>query len=184
MPRKRASTRRKARRAAKAAPSHVRGIYSARQLATLTLDEEHARNNALYALSLMRTRGYSLTRVAREAELTREAVRKWTGRTMHKVGRRWHARASDKLVRMMKVLTPRGEEAVPIYDSRTASTLGAYHAAVREALRGNTAALRRFRGKTIRSGKRAYPLLTRMDTLTRLANAGALPEYQIYSSRS
>ncbi len=180
---KRAARRATGRRNRKGQRPTARPIYSAHELARLTLADEQARGNALHALSLMRMRGYSLARAARETDLRPEAVRGWVGRSLAKRGRRWVARTSDKLVRVMKVLTVRGEQAVPIYSSRTASTLGAYHAAVREALRGNVAALRPFRGKAIRSGKQAYPLLTRMDTLARLANAGALPEYEIYGVR-
>jgi len=174
-PTRRAATRRR--------PTGARPIYTDHAFAQLTLAQESARNEALYALSLMRTQGLSLTAAAREAGLSRETMRAWVGRTLTKRGRRWAARPSDKLVRMMKVLTPRGMVTVPIYSSRTASTLGQYHAAVRDALRGDTSALRAFRGKSIRSGKLAYPLITRMDTLARLAMANELPENDIYGLR-
>ncbi len=162
-----------------------RPIYSERELARLSLGQEQARGNALDALSFMRSKGYSLARAARETDLKPEAVRAWVGRSLTKQGGRWVARRADKLVRVMAVLTPRGVQHVPIFDSRAASQLGAYHAAVKEALRGNVDALKRFRGKSFRTGgKRGYPFITDLRVLKRLAQAGALPEYQIYGQRA
>src|SRR5207244_3499636 len=46
-----------------------RPIYSERELARLSLAQEQARGNALDALSFMRSKGYSLARAAREADL-------------------------------------------------------------------------------------------------------------------
>ena len=137
------------------------------------------------ALSLMRSKRYSLRRAAKEVDLTPEAVRAWTGRSITRKGRRYLARGADKLVRVMAVLTERGVLHVPIYDSRAASQLGAYHAAVREALRGNLDALRPFRRKHFRTGgKQGFPFITDLRVLKRLAHAGALPEYQIYGLRA
>ena len=163
----------------------ARPLYEERDLARLTLAQEQARGNALEALSLMRSRGYSLTRAAKEVDLTRQAVRAWTGRSITKKGRRYVARGADKLVRVMAVLTPRGVQQVPIYNSRAASQLGAYHAAVREALRGNVGALKPFRRRHFRTGgKQGFAFITDLRVLKRLANAGALPEYQIYALRA
>jgi hypothetical protein len=194
MPRKKATpakgpkTRGKPKRTATAKPTPVfnaRPIYSERELRVLSLGQEQARGNALQALSLMRSQGYSLTRAAREVEMTREAVRAWTGRSITKKGRRFVARGADKLVREMQVLTERGPQTVPMFDSRAASQLGAYHAAVKEALRGRPEALKAFRRKTLRTGgKRALPFITDLRVLKRLAQAGALPEYQIYGLRA
>ena len=157
-------------------------IYSESGLHALTLDQAHARSGALEALSLMRAKGFSLTRAANEVGLTRESVKGWTGPSIRKRGRRYVAGRSDKLVRQMKVITPRGVEAVPIFDSRVASKLGAYNSAVGEALRGNVAALKPFRGKSFRTGgKRGFKFVTDMRVLKRLAQAGALPEYDIYA---
>jgi hypothetical protein len=178
----------KPKRADTATPTPVfnaRPIYSERELRALSLAQEQARGNALEALSLMRSKGYSLTRAAREVEMTREAVRAWTGRSITKKGRRFVARGADKLVREMQVLTARGPQTVPIFDSRAASQLGAYHAAVKEALRGRPEALKTFRRKTLRTGgKKGFPLITDLRVLRRLAQAGALPEYQIYGLRA
>src|SRR2546422_945872 len=162
----------------------ARPLYEERDLARLTLAQEQARGNALEALSLMRSKRYSLRRAAKEVDLTPEAVRAWTGRSIAKKGRRYVARGADKLVRVMAVLTERGVQQVPIYDSRAASQLGAYHAAVREALRGNPDALKPFRRKHFRTGgKQGFPFITDLRVLKRLAHAGALPEYQIYGLR-
>src|SRR5713226_4227851 len=103
MPRKRRHARgRKPRTRRRALAKHpireARPIYEERDLARLTLAQEQARGNALEALSLMRSKGYSLTRAAKEVDLTRQAVRAWTGRNIAKKGRRYAARRADKLV--------------------------------------------------------------------------------------
>lgn len=161
----------------------ARPIYTEHALDKLTLEQDLARNDALHALSLMRVTGWSLTRAAREVGRTRDAVRAWVGRSIGKRHGRFRAQASDKLVRKMAVLTPRGTIHEPIYDSRVASKLGAYHAAVKAALSGDVKALAPFRGKSFRTGgKRGFPFLTNLRTLRRLAEADALPEYQIYET--
>ena len=173
------STRGKAKRPAPI--FGARPIYTEHEFEKLTLEQDIARNNALHALSLMRVNGWSLTRAAREVGRTREAVLAWTGRSIGRRNGRFVARASDKLTRKMAVLTPRGTQYVPIFDSRVASKIGAYHAAVKAALRGDLKALAPFRGKSFRTGgKRGFPFLTNLRTLRRLAEAGELPEYQIY----
>lgn len=159
----------------------ARAIYAEHEFEKLTLEQDIARNNALHALSLMRVNGWSLTRAAREVGRTRDAVRAWTGRSIGRRNGRFVARASDKLARKMAVLTPRGMQYVPIFDSRVASNLGAYHAAVKAALRGDPKALAPFRGKTFRTGgKHGFAFITNIRMLRRLAEAGELPEYQIY----
>ncbi|MEZ4412423.1 MAG: hypothetical protein R2910_05520 [Gemmatimonadales bacterium] len=160
----------------------ARPIYSESRLRALSPDEAHARSRALEGISLMRREGYSLARAAREVGLTSKAVRSWGGPTVRKVGRRYVAKRFDKLVRQMKVTTVRGVISVPIYDSRAASKLGAYHAAVRQALDGNVGALKPFRGKTLRTGgKQAFPFITDMRVLARLYQADVLPDYEIYA---
>jgi hypothetical protein len=158
-------------------------IYTESAFDKLTLAQDIARNKALHALSLVRADAWSLTRAAREVGLTRDAVRAWVGRSIGKRNGRFVARASDKLARKMAVLTPRGTQYVPIFDSRVASKLGAYHAAVKAALHGDLKALAPFRGKTFRTGgKRGFRFITDLRTLRRLAEAGELPEYQIYET--
>ena len=160
---------------------NARAIYAEHELGALSLEQDIARNNALHVLSLMRVQGWSLTRAAREVGLTREAARAWVGRSIGKRQGRYVARAADKLVRRMAVLTPRGSIWVPISDSRVASKLGAYHAAVKAALSGHPKALAPFRGKSFRTGgKRGFPFITSPRVLRRLAEADVLPEYQIY----
>ena len=189
-PKSRASTRESAKarddasQAGAKSPKTIRNahaIYSEHELGALTLEQDIARNNALHVLSLMRVQGWSLTRSAREVGLTREAARAWVGQSIGKRQGRYVARPADKLVRKMAVLTPRGSIWVPIYDSRVASKLGAYHAAVKAALSGHPKALAPFRGKLFRTGgKRGFPFITSLNVLRRLAEADVLPEYQIY----
>lgn len=160
----------------------ARAIYSDAQLHALPVDQAQARSDSLEALSLMRTRGMSLTRAAREVGRTPQTVRAWTGPSIRKQGKRYAAKTFDKLVRHMRVLTPRGMISVPIFDSRVASKLGSYNDAVKQALAGKPEALRRFRGKSFGTGgKRRFPFITDMRVLKRLAQAGELPEYTIYA---
>ena len=182
-PRTKSKARSPSRRRKKPPPIRTaRPIYSAAELGGLSQREAQARSLALEGISLMRRKGYSLARAAREVDLTPKAMKGWGGPTIRKEGRRYVAKKFDQQVRQMKVTTTRGIISVAIHDSRAASKLGAYNAAVKQALDGNVAALKPFRGKTLRTGgKRAFPFITNMRVLIQLHHADALIEYEIYA---
>jgi hypothetical protein len=89
---------------------------------------------------------------------------------------RWTAKKSDRLLRVLQVLTPEGREQIGLTDSRRASLLGKYWVAVeRYRDTGDDSGLRKLKGKHVvdATGKR-WPLLTDLDLLNRLGSAGEL----------
>ena len=81
-----------------------------------------ARERMFEAIQLMRSKGDSLTRAAREAHTTPETVRKYVGSALlrSKSGR-YAPTTSDRLTRRVWFLTKTGKVEVPVRGSRAAS---------------------------------------------------------------
>ena len=96
---------------------------------------------------------------------------------------RYHPIPFDQMKRPMIVLTPRGKVTLDVRGARSASLLGRYYNAVDEYLKtGSIAALRSFRGETIRVGNVRISLVTDPEVLERLARAGEVRFEEIYES--
>jgi hypothetical protein len=92
-----------------------------------------ARNRALDALSKMRRDGMSLTRAAREARTTPDAVRRYADRALERRGSRWVAKLNDRLLRRQftTIIGPGGEPAealVETHSFRQSSEIGSHNA--------------------------------------------------------
>jgi hypothetical protein len=113
--------------------------------------------------------------------ISREAVRKYVGSALDERNGTLVAKPHDRLLRVMKFPTAKGIVDLEVRDSRSAQRIGEYWNAVRIWRdTGDETALRRFRGKSIRSGKIAYPFVTDPATLKRLAGVGELHFDSIY----
>jgi hypothetical protein len=135
-------------------------------------------------VSKMRADQVSLTEASQEFGLDpREVVRLGGSALRKRTNGQYAAKASDRLLRVILVLTHGGKREIAVHDSRQA-TLAAEHwnAAHRYLDRGDASALRKFRGKSINdaNGKR-IPLLTDLDELDRLGNAGVLSFESLYA---
>jgi len=84
---------------------------------------------------------------------------------------------------VLAVPTVDGTREVALRDSRQASILGRYWDAVQRYLQtGDASAIQKFQGKRITAGNRArIPLLTDLDQLSRLGNAGVLSFESLYA---
>jgi hypothetical protein len=134
------------------------------------------------ALALMRT-GKSLTDAARRRRTTGRSMQRYVGSALRKEGARYRPTPFDQMKRPMVVLTPRGKITLDVRGLRSASLLGKHYNAIDEYLKtGNAAALRRFRGKTIRVGNARIPLVSDPDVLERLARAGEVRFEEIYDA--
>jgi len=90
-------------------------------------------------------------------------------------------KASDRLYRELHFLTPNGRIVLGVSDSRTASRIARYWAAVDRYLKtGKTDALREYRGGSVRVGKVSYPFVTDPQTLNRLGRAGEVSFDDLY----
>jgi hypothetical protein len=109
-------------------------------------------------------------------KLGRSAIRK------QKSGK-YAARKTDRLLRILSVLTPEGRREIAVRDSHQGSLLGKYWASVQRYLQtGDDSALRKFKGKKITdaSGKR-HPLITDLRQLDTLGSAGVLSFESLYA---
>ncbi len=137
-----------------------------------------------HAVSKMRTSGASLPHAAQEYGVSRRQMRRFGGKALRKLKNGWYAaKASDRLLRILVIPTRQGLAEITVNDSREASRLGRYSAAVERYLQtGEASALREFRGKHIinASGKRV-PLLTDLHELDRQGSAGVLSFESLYA---
>jgi DNA-binding transcriptional MerR regulator len=168
-------TRQEATRRPKAAPERgSRRVQQARHAET--------RRRVLQAIAAAR-QGVPLKRAARAAHTTVATIRKYAPTVVQRdIRRRLVVVPYDRMKRPMRVLTPHGVLVLDVRHSRSASRLGQYWNAVDAALRGDLGPLRAFRGKSIRVGKVAYPYLTDMRTLKRLAHAGEVRFEDLYDT--
>jgi hypothetical protein len=136
-------------------------------------------NRALKVLARMRRTGQGLTAVAREEHIDPRTVRKYLGAELKSISeRRTEPTKADQRQRNMLVPTTVGPTPVVVRGSKQASQLGRYMSAVGQCLRtGKTDALDEFEGQSI-AGHR---LITDPDTLSSLAQAGALQLDEIYA---
>lgn len=142
-----------------------------------------ARQRALEALSDMRTKGWSLTRAAREAETTPRNVQKYARRALKTTeGGRYTPTPFDRMPRAVRLLKPDGIEVVVVRDSRTASKVGRYWNAVDRHLKtGDPAELSKFRGKSFQVHGIPHEFLTDADTIEALANVGEVAFEEMYA---
>jgi hypothetical protein len=158
-----------------------------RKLADMRASELDAYPRALDALALMRPRrgpggirrpGLSLTRAAREAETTPNAVLRYAGRAITRDSHgRYVATRRDTLYRRMRVLSTEGEVLVDV-PSSTQASLNARHANAVKKYRdtGDPTDLARFRGKKVGG----YELETDLAVLNARARADELDVLELY----
>ncbi len=137
-----------------------------------------------HVISKMRADRLSLREASREfgldprvvARLGKSALRKRTNG-------QYVAKRSDKLLRILAIPTADGVREIAIRDSRQATALGEYWAAVQKYLQtGDASGLKKFRRKRITdaSGRRV-PLITDQAELDRLGSAGVLSFESLYA---
>ena len=128
--------------------------------------------------------GVPRARAMRELGLSRAQVDRFGRSAFRKLKNgRWAAKAFDRLLRVVMVISNDGLQEVATLDSRQASKAGKHSAAVHRYLQtGDDSALRRFEGEYIidATGKR-IPLLTDLEELDQLGSAGVLSFESLYS---
>lgn len=149
---------------------------------TPTARQIRIHDEALHALSLMRTKHVSLSVAAREKGLDRRTVIRHVGKALTKAtDGRYKARPSDRFTRRLHMLTEKGEEPITLRGSRLASTIASYMNAVeRYAATGKTDELNKFAGKSVTVGRSRYPFITDTDLIRRLYDAGAISFEDLY----
>lgn len=134
-------------------------------------------------ISKMRSGNVSLPKAAREFGVKPNEVIALGGSALKKKKNgRYAARKTDRLLRVLIVLTVKGKLKIALRDSRLASVIGSHwHAVQRYLQTGDDSGLRKFQGKKITDarGKR-HRLLTDLDELNRLGSAGVLSFESLY----
>lgn len=137
--------------------------------------QKQARARALDALAKVR-KGETLTRAAKQAGTTPNTVARYAGQQLQRHHGRTVANPSDRLFRVMNVVTTAGVVEVPLRSSRQASVVGEHANAVKRfLLTGDETPLRKFTGVKVGG----HELETRPDVLEEQQRTGEL-EYEPY----
>jgi hypothetical protein len=152
-----------------------------RFLEALAGAKEDAYYRVLDALALARRDKLSATKAARSSGTTLKTMRKYAPAVLEERSGRVYVKPSDRLPRRIRMLTPKGEVAVRTTSSRTATLIADYNNALRDyVLTRDTSELRRFEGKSVRSGGEEFVFATDPRTLGRYIRAGAVHFVDIY----
>lgn len=135
-------------------------------------------------VGLMRREHLSLAQAAKRVGISARVVVRESGTSLQRLPNgRYRARASDRLLRVVRIPTADGIRDASLRNSKDTSLIGEYWNAVHGYLaKGDTAGLDRFRGRhiTAADGER-IALLTDHDSLDRLGSAGVLSFESMYA---
>lgn len=136
-----------------------------------------------HAVSKMRSEHLSLTKASREFGLDPRTVVRRGGSALRKRGRRYEPKHNDRLLRPLIIPTPQGNSLIGVRDYRQAVLLADYWNAVQRYLEtGDASSLERFQGKhVIDAVGKEVQLITDLDQLNRLGNAGSLSFESLYA---
>jgi hypothetical protein len=159
-------------------------IRGRRDLRRLRPAEQAAYEKTGMVLTLMRREGLSLDEASRRVHTTPNAVRRHGADALVRTSRgRYAVTAADAHFRRMWFITPDGLTTVETRDSRAASLVAEFDAAVQHYLAtGDDRRLDRFRGKVLRAGGKRYPFVTDLDILDELGRRGEISFETIYAS--
>ena len=167
-----------------------RSVRSTEGLAELRPVERQKRNDALEVLNLMRSGKRDLGSAVKQfnakhpdSRITSQTVKKYAGTALRKKGSHLVAKPYDRLLRIMRFPTAKGVVDLEIRDSRSATLIGQYWNAMKHYEKtGDAKLLRPFRGKSVRSGKQAYPFLVNVGAIGNLGDAGEFDFEDIYEA--
>jgi hypothetical protein len=147
--------------------------------------EQEIWDSLAHVISRIRDR-QSLRRASKEFGIAPSVVVERGRPALRKKNGRWVATKTDRLLRVVTILTAKGKKEIATRDSRQASLIGSYWAAVQKYLQnGDDSALVKFKKARVidASGKR-HLLLTNLAELNRQASAGVLSFESMYAGGS
>lgn len=153
----------------------------------LSAMSEHAQDQwttVTHVIQKMRSQGMSVTRAAKEYGIDRRKVIELGGSALRKQKNgRYKAKPFDRMLRVLVIPSADGLNEVAVRDSRTASKIAAYSAAVHRFLQtGDRSGLSEFRKLRINdAGGKRIKLVTDTKELTRLGSAGVLSFESLYA---
>jgi len=128
--------------------------------------------------------GQSLKAASSEHGIDPRTVRRLAGSALRRRSSgRYAAKARDQILRVLPIPSPGGVAEIATNDSRESTELGEYWNAVQLFLdTGDSSGLERFEGQTITNTRgEKVPLLTDLDELERLGDAGVLSFESLYA---
>jgi hypothetical protein len=134
-------------------------------------------------LTLMRRDGLSLAEAAVEVHTTPNAVKRHAGEALvQSRSGRYTVTAADEHYRRLWFITNDGLIEIDTLDSRIASQIAEFDAAVRYYLAtGDGSRVARFKGRALRAGGKRYPFVTDLDVLDELGRRGEISFESIYA---
>jgi hypothetical protein len=132
----------------------------------------------------MRAERVSLRRASKEFGIDPDMVLRLGRSALRRQrNRNYVARKTDRVLRILSIVTPEGRRKIAVRDSRQASLLGSYWAAVQRYLQtGDDSALREFQGKKVTDASRKrHLLITDLSQLNTLGSAGVLSFESLYA---
>ena len=157
---------------------------TARQYFSRSRKFQETWDSVAHVISKMRTERVSLQKASKEFGIDPRVVLKLGHSAVRKQRNgKYIARKTDRLLRILSVLTREGRREIAVRNSRQASQLGRYWAAVQRYLQtGDDSALREFQNKKITDASRQrHPLVTNLDQLNTLGSAGVLSFESLYA---
>jgi hypothetical protein len=162
-----------------------RAPTTARQYYAMSEREQEIWDSLAHVISRVRN-GQSLRKASKEFGLAASTVVELGRPALRKKNGRYVATKTDRLLRVVTILTAKGKKEIATRDSRQASLIGTHWAAVQKYLQtGDDSALLRFKKTSVidASGKR-HLLLTNLAELNLQASAGVLSFESLYAGGS
>jgi hypothetical protein len=128
--------------------------------------------------------GLSFTKATRFEHVTPAAAKRHAGDALvQSRNGRFLVTTTDRHYRRLVFITPDGLTEVETRDSRAASLVAEYDAAVDRFLtKGDASGLARFEGQVLRAGGKRFLFVTDLDTLELLGRRGEISFESIYAS--
>jgi hypothetical protein len=148
---------------------------------------EHAQEQwtlVTHVIQKMRRESMSVTQAAKEYGIDRRKVIELGGSALRKqTNGRYKVKSFDRLLRVLVIPSKDGPKEVAVRDSRTASKLASYSAAVHRFLQtGDKSKLSEFKTLRINTADgKPFKLLTDPKELVRLGSAGVLSFESLYA---
>jgi hypothetical protein len=147
----------------------------------MTQEQRQTWDSVAHVISRMRDR-VSLPKASKEFGVATNVVIKLAGRALRKKHGRYVATKTDRLLRVLNVLSVKGKTEIAFRDSRQASVVGSHWAAVQKYLQtGDSTTLQGLRNTRVTDarGKR-HRLFTDLAEIERLGSAGILSFESLY----
>jgi hypothetical protein len=141
-------------------------------------------DRVLSVISKMRGENISLTKASQEVGINSQTVKRWAGSALEKRGNgRIATKASDQLLRILKVPTEDGTRDVAVRGSRQATLLAKFWNSLHRYLEtGDASALEKYRGRSVKDADgTSIPLPTDRAKLKRLGSASVLSFENLYA---